>query len=198
MSYDTEQAIKLRVRALELTPPGAGPAGPTGPQGPIGATGPAGAQGSTGAQGPTGATGPQGPAGAQGPKGDQGPAGTSPTSLAQTINAQSLAVGTTTITLTAVPTGKIVQLVIPMVLRVPSAGAWNGNTYQTCTVQLFDGATKVGIDLLAVGVATGDSQPVSVTIAASGVSFVTVPTLKITATAVTAMDQAKLMGMVWQ
>jgi hypothetical protein len=34
-----EQALKLRIRALELTPPGAGPAGPQGPTGATGAAG---------------------------------------------------------------------------------------------------------------------------------------------------------------
>ena len=81
MSYESEQAIKLRVRSLELRPAGTGPAGPTGPTGPAGATGPAGPQGpkgDPGATGPAGTTGPQGPkgdTGSQGPAGNTGPAG---------------------------------------------------------------------------------------------------------------------------
>jgi len=77
-----EEALKLRVRALELSPPGAGPTGPQGPTGPAGPQGPkgdTGTAGSAGAQGPPGATGPQGPKGDPGAAstvpGPQGPAG---------------------------------------------------------------------------------------------------------------------------
>jgi Collagen triple helix repeat (20 copies) len=297
------QALKLRVRALELTPAGSGTTGPPGPQGPPGPTGPTGPPGSTGAQGPkgdpgaqgatgtAGATGSQGPkgdpgsTGAQGPKGDtgtqgpqgiqgaqgnpgtpgttgtpgekwfsgtgapaggtgavgdwylndtngdvyektgatawtlrdnltgpqgtqgiqgaqgpQGPAGTGlpPTALAQTINGQTLPVGTTNITLTSVPTGKLVHFVIPLVVRPPGAGAWTTpDTYQSVTAQIFDGATKVGVDLLAVGIPTGVVYPVAVTVAVSGVTFAATPVLRLVATAATALDQAKLMGMAW-
>lgn len=73
--------IKLRVRALELTPPGSGPKGDPGPTGPTGATGPAGVQGpkgDTGSAGPAGAQGATGPAGPKGDTGPQGPAGAVP------------------------------------------------------------------------------------------------------------------------
>jgi hypothetical protein len=49
MSYDDDQTVKLRVRALELTAPIAGPQGPAGPAGP---------KGDTGAQGPAGTPAP--------------------------------------------------------------------------------------------------------------------------------------------
>jgi Collagen triple helix repeat (20 copies) len=314
------QALKLRVRALELTPAGSGAAGPPGPQGPPGPTGATGPPGSTGAQGPkgdtgaegapgtAGATGSQGPkgdpgstgaegpkgdtgaqgvpgstgaTGSQGPKGDpgdkgdpgtqgiqgiqgvpgaagakwlsgtaaptgatgavgdwylntttsdayektgastwtlrvnlkgaqgiqgvqgvqgpQGPAGTGlpPAALAQTINGQTLPVGTTNISLTSVPTGKLVHFVIPLVVRPPGGGAWTSDAYQSVTAQVFDGATKVGVDLVAAGIPTGAAQPVTVTPAVSGVTFAATPVLRLVTTAATALDQAKLMGMAW-
>jgi hypothetical protein len=168
--------IKLRIRALELSPPGAGPAGPQGPAGATGATGPQGPKGDTGAQGPS---------------------GTSPTPLALAIAGRTLPVGPTSINLTAVPVAKVVQFVVPLVLRVPSAGAWNGNVAQSVTAQVFDGATQVGSDVLAVGISTGDSQAISILVAVSGKSFTATPTLKLTATAATVMDTAGLMGMSW-
>jgi len=191
------QALKLRIRALELRPAGGGAAGPQGPPGPTGPAGATGPQGPKGDPGAAGSQGPKGDTGAQGIQGPQGPAGTAPTALAQTIAAQTLPVGTTNITLTAVPTGKLTQFVIPLVVRPPAAGSWNGNAFQTVTVSVFDGATKVGVDLLAAGPATGDSAPGSVTVAVSGITFAAVPVLRLVTTVATPMDQAKLMGMAW-
>lgn len=210
------QAHTLRIRALELRPasggatgppgpqgvPGpAGPKGDTGSQGPAGATGPA---GTTGAQGPPGPTGADstvpGPAGPQGPKGDTGPqgvAGTAPQPITQTLTGQTLPIGTTNITLTAVPAGKLTQFVVPVVVRPPAAGAWTSDTGQTVTVRVFDGATQVGSDLIAVSHSTGVAAPVSVTVAVSGYQFTAVPVLRFITTAATAVDTAKLMGMVW-
>lgn len=192
--------IKLRVRALELTPPGAGAQGPPGPTGPAGATGaqgPAGPKGDTGSQGPKGDAGAQGVQGPKGDTGPQGPAGTSPLPLSLAIAGRTLAAGATTITLTGVPTGKVVQYIIPLVLRVPSAGAWNGNVAQSVIAQLFDGSTQVGNDVVAMGISTGDSQAVSVLVAVSGKTFTAVPTLKLTASVATPMDATSLMGMSW-
>ena len=171
MSTDAEfEALRLRVRALELTPPGAGPTGPPGPQGAPGPTGP------------------------QGPKGDTGSAGAPPSKLTQTLTGQTLPVGTTNITLTAVPTGKVAAFTVPLVLQVPAAGTWNGNNYQTCIARVFDGSTQVGTDLVASSGPTGDSQPVTLTVGVGGYTFTATPVLRLITTAATAVASAQLLG----
>jgi hypothetical protein len=189
-----EEALKLRIRALELTPPSGGAQGPPGPAGSTGAQGPAGAAGATGPQGPKGdpgATGPQGPKGDTGP---QGSAGAPPTKLTQTVTGQTLPAGTTNITLTAVPTGKVAIFAVPLVLAVPAAGTWNGNNYQTCTARVFDGTTQVGTDLVASSGPTGDSQPVTLTVAVGGYTFAAVPVLRLVTSAAMVMSSAQLLG----
>jgi hypothetical protein len=198
-----EESLKLRLRALEVSPPGAGPQGPQGPAGPAGATGAQGPAGAAGAAGATGAQGPKGDPGAQGPQGPKGDtgatgsAGAPPTKLTQAIAGQTLPVGTTNVTLTAVPTGKVAMFMIPVVFRVPAGGSWNGNAYQSCTARVMDGTTQVGTDVIASSGPTGDSQPFTITVAVGGYTFAATPVLRLITTAATVMDAAQLMGIAY-
>lgn len=193
MPIDPEQqAQNLRIRALELSPPGQGPAGPAGPKGDPGATGAKGATGATGAQGPAGVQGPKGDPGAQGVKGDtgaQGPVG-APTRLAQTIAGSTLAAGSTSYTLSSVPTGKVVVFSIGLVFRIPSNG-------QYCVAQVFDGATQIGTDQVASAGATAGGTIVPVTVVTAGYVFAAVPTLKLYANVATPVDGFKLQGIAY-
>lgn len=131
-------------------------------------------------------TGPQGIQGIQGIQGVQGPAG-APTKLAQTIAGSTLPVGTTSVTLTSVPTAKTVLFTIPIVFRIPSAN-------QYCVAQIFDGATQVGTDFNASSSNAG-GQVMMATVAITGYTFTATPTLKLYANVSTPMDAAKLMGL---
>jgi hypothetical protein len=118
--------------------------------------------------------------------------------LALTVAAQSLILGTTNITLTGIPFGKITHFVVPMTLRPPAKGAWTDDaSINTVTAAIWDGPTKVGSELVASGLPTGLAPPISITLAISGYTFTTVPVLRLITTAVTALDQIKVQGMAW-
>jgi len=91
------ESLKLRIRALELAPPGQGPMGP---------------------QGPAGATGPQGPAGATGAV---GPVGT-PTAFQETLAGRTLIGGNNDFMLGSVPLNKQVTFYGNLVCRMPNSG----------------------------------------------------------------------------
>lgn len=171
-------ALSTRVRTQELRVSGNGPTGPAGPQGP---TGPAGATGPTG---PTGATGATGSTGSQGPKGDKGDTGATgatgpsakPTAIAQTLAGRDIAAGASVdLSLSSVPAGKLVQLSIPIIIRLPPS--------QYATAVLLDGATKLGYEHYVHDLrAGGGTLAITLTVAISR-TFTNVPTLRLAASA---------------
>lgn len=147
MPIDPEQEnLRRRIRALEVTPAGAGSVGPQGPKG------------DTGAQGPPGAAGAPGPA-------------MTITRLAQNISGRTLPQGTTSISLTAIPTGKLVQLFMSITFRIPAGS-------QYCQIQIFDGVTQVGSAAMSQSAPSG-AQHMSITHAVGGWTFTATPELRL-------------------
>jgi hypothetical protein len=124
------ESLKLRIRALELAPPGQGPIGP---QGPKGDTGPAGPKGDTGAQGPVGA----------------------PTAFQETLAGRTLNAGNNDIMLTSVPLNKQSTFYGNLVCRIPASNVsvaiqlFNGPTQVGTNLTWTTGPTSGGFIITA-------------------------------------------------
>lgn len=117
---------------------------------------------------------------------------TKPAAISQVISGRSLTAGVSTaITLSAVPTGKLVSFSIGLPYRFPTGGAHFTNS------QMFDGTTQVGNDLIMAASVSGGAQNLSVTLTIGGYVFTAVPTLKLYASTVITLDATKLMGIAW-